>query len=88
MKLKDSTRDAFKVEVGQPADLDDLKNAIRAKFPGVYLEFVYYKDEHGISKCDPGDIILSHGQCGLSSKNPYYYTTEIPPQARKHYSQR
>jgi hypothetical protein len=86
VKLRGSRADAFKVEVDEDADFDDLKNAISAK-KKVEVEFIYsaeHSEEHGEdSKCKASSaFISSYGQeAGSSEENPYYYTI-APPATR------
>ena len=80
VKLRNSTKDSFMVDINKPnTDIDDLKRAINA-LKNVKVEYIYSEDgqkEHG--KCCPGDLILSHGQAGKSDEHPYFYTIEVPP---------
>ncbi len=79
VKLRESTKDPFKVQINQPnADIDDLKDAITAK-KSVEVEFIYTEDgKEENSKCEPDALILSHDQAGHSARRPYYYTISPP----------
>ncbi len=76
VKLRESTKDSFKVEIHKPnADIDDLKKAIK----NVEVEFIYTEDgKEENSKCEPDALILSHDQAGHSARRPYYYTISPP----------
>ena len=96
VKLRGSRDDAFRVEVGPNAIIDDLKNAISAK-EMVKIEYIYSaeqskehkeEDEKDVSKCRASHKILSHGEAGSSEENPYYYTIASPaiqPQPGKYW---
>ncbi len=80
VKLRGSRDDAFKVEVDEGADIDDLKNAISAETK-VEVKFIYsveYSEEHEANSCAPSDLISTHGPAGSSGNHPFYYTTEQP----------
>ncbi len=79
VKLRESTKDPFKVQINQPnADIDDLKDAIKAE-KNVKVEFIYTEDGQGEnSKCRPGAPILSHDGPGSNYEQPYYYTISPP----------
>ncbi len=80
MKLRNSTKDSFMVEINKPnANIDQLKDAINA-LENVNVEYIYSEDgQKENSKCSPGDLILSHGQAGKFGNHPYFYTIEVPP---------
>ncbi len=81
VKLKNSTKDSFRVEIKKADDIDDLKNAINAK-KNVKVQFIYLENgEEKKSKCSPADRILSHNQVGKSIEHPYFFTIEPPPAA-------
>ena len=82
VKLRNSAKDSFKVEINKPnANIDQLKDAINAK-KTVEVEYIYSEDgQKENSKCSPDDLILSHGQAGKFGKHPYFYTIEVPPPA-------
>ncbi len=75
VKLRNSTKDSFKVEIKKADDIDDLKKAIKAE-KNVEVQFIYLKDgQEKKSKCSPGARILSHNQVGKSDEHPYFYTS-------------
>ncbi len=76
VKLSDSTKDPFTVEIEKPnANINHLKGAIKG-LKKVEVEFIYLED--GNNKCRAGAMVLSHDQVGKSDKHPYYYTIEPP----------
>ena len=79
VKLRNSTKDSFTVEINKPnADIDDLKDAIKAETEEK-VEFIYTEDGQGKnSKCEPDAPILSHDGPGSSDEQPYYYTISPP----------
>ncbi len=82
VKLRESTKDSFTVEIHKPnANINDLKKAIKAETEEK-VEFIYTEDgKEENSKCRPGAPILtlSHDQeAGHSARRPYYYTISPP----------
>ena len=78
VKLRNSTKDSFMVAINKADDIDDLKNAIKAK-KNVKVEYVYLEDgEEKYSKCTPDALILSHSQVGNSYEHPFFFTIEPP----------
>ncbi len=81
VKLRNSTKDSFRVAINKADDIDDLKNAINAK-KNVKVQFIYLEDgQEENRKCRAADRILSHNHVGKSDEHPYFFTIEPPPAA-------
>ncbi len=81
VKLKNTTKDSFRVEIKKADDaiIDDLKKAIKAE-KNVEIECIYLEDgQVETSRCIPADRISSHNQVGKSYQHPYLFTIEPPP---------
>ena len=76
VKLRDSRSEVFKVEVDERADFDDLKKAIKQR-KTVRVASIFTEDYEEGSKCEPADLISSHGSVGRAD-TPFYFTIAPP----------
>jgi hypothetical protein len=76
VKLRDSRSEVFKVEVDERADFDDLKKAIKQR-KAVRVASIFTEEYEEGSKCEPADLISSHGSVGRAD-TPFYFTIAPP----------